>query len=242
MQINKLLNLVLNGVYSYDISSCHYNILKKNGFDLSNIDKDDKTKRNIQIGMMMKDNKELTSLLRKTTESIISEYISRNALAESDIVIRQYDGFLTTRVLRETNIAGMPLDLRHQFEIFISSIDRKMYLAKATNGDFRFKGIPNKYERIEEFYKKLCLAASMNKEMIFKNLQKIKDNFLKSKDPFLFAVPVRDKFKIFLKGYGEVEVPGPTLKVMDLEDIDRMVYFKSYIEPFTRSITLEYVR
>ena len=98
MKINKNLKLVLRDIYSYDISTCHYNILKKYGFNLSKINKDDKITRNIQIGQMMKSNSQITSLLRNTTNSLIDEYINKNGIEEDDIVIRQYDGMIITKI------------------------------------------------------------------------------------------------------------------------------------------------
>lgn len=243
MKINESLNLVLRDVYSYDISSCHYNILKKYGFDLSHIDKEDKLKRNTKIGLMMKENPKITNLLRGTTTTTIDKYLSANSIAEDDIVIRQYDGFLVKKYLRELDIDGMPLDLRDHFEIFISSTNRRMYIARSTKNRLVVKGVPNKYDELIYYYKKICNINFSNKEGIFKNLQKIKDEFLETTSPFLFGIPtVKGKVNVFLKDYGELEIAENTLKVIDVEDIDKEKYFNFYIAPFARSIVIEFVR
>lgn len=243
MKINKNLKLVLRDIYSYDISACHYNILKKYGFDLSDINKDDKITRNIQIGQMMKSNPKITSLLRNTTNSLIDDYINKNGIEEDDIVIRQYDGMIITKILTITDIGGMPLDLRHHFEIFISSINRQMYIASASNGDIKIKGVPHRYDEMNEIYRKICKINFLAKESIFRNLQKIKDQFINSNNPYLFGVPVSDeKVNVFLKEYGELEISKNTLKIIDIKDIDKEKYFSAYIEPFTKSIIFEFVR
>ena len=71
MKINENVKLVLKDVYLYDIEACHYTIMEKLGMDVSELDKSDKSQRNIEIGKMMRKNPKLTSLLRNTTKSII---------------------------------------------------------------------------------------------------------------------------------------------------------------------------
>lgn len=243
MKLNEKTNLVLRDIYLYDIEACHYNIMKNLGFDMTNIDKDDKVGRNIQIGQMMRGNPRLTKLLRGTTKSILDEYILKNRVQEDEIIIRQYDGMILTRTLRETNLKHTPLDLRKHFQIFIISIDRKSYIALDSSNQTTVKGVSYKYSKMNEIYTQLCRAVDTNRQAMFKRLQKLKDNFLNSKDPYLFGIPTKnDKCNVFLKEYGEMEVSLNLLKIMDPEDIDKQKYFDFYIRPFTKSIVFEYVR
>lgn len=243
MKLNSNLKLILRDIHVYDIEACHYRILDNLGFDLSNIDPKDKLGRNIQIGKMMKENPRITSLLRNTTESVISDYITKNNITEDEIVIRQYDGLLLTRLLENTNIGHIPLGRRKTFQIFISSIDRKKYIALDNNSEISIKGVANRYNYIDKTYLKLCKIVGFNKNSLFTHLQKIRDEILNSEDPNIFGIPNKNnKFIIFLQGYGELEVSKSTLKIMDTSDIDRERYFKYYIEPFTKSIVFEFVR
>lgn len=243
MELNKNLPLVIRDVYIYDIKACHYTILKNKGFDLSHIDPEDKKGRNIIIGKMMRDNPRLTSLLRKTTESIINDYITINNIKEDEIIIRQYDGLILTRQMKVTNIGHIPLENRQTLEKFISSINRKSYIALDTKMKVKIKGVPFMYKAMEEIYKKLCMLLDVNSNSLFNRLQKLKDDFFESDNPELFGIPVKNgKFNIFLKGYGELEVSHSTLKIMDTDDVDRERYFKFYIDQFTKSIIYEYVR
>ncbi len=243
MQLNENLNLVLRDVFLYDIEACHYTILDNLGYDMSAIDYDDKFERNKQIGKMMRENPRLTSLLRNKTETIIDEYILKNNITEDQIVIRQYDGLLLTRGLRETNVNEIPLGLRRSFEIFIMSIDRTKYIARDSVGKTSIKGIPYRYPEIDALYEKICKINFSNKSAVFKMLHKIKTDFLYSDNPYLFGVPLKDgKVNINLKGYGEMEISKPTLKIMDTDDIDKQKYFDFYITPFTKSIVVEFVR
>ena len=231
----------MRDVNVYDIEACHYTILKNKGFDLSNIDPEDKLGRNIAIGQMMRDNPRITSLLRTTTESIINDYINANNVKENEIIIRQYDGLLLTRQLKVTNIGHMPLERRQTFSHFISSIKRNSYIALVEwERKVKVKGVAHQYDVMNEIYKQLCLAIDVTKNARFERLQKIKDEFFESEDPGLFGIPLKNgKFNIFLKGYGEIEVSQSTLKIMDTDDVDRERYFHFYIEPFTKSIVIE---
>jgi len=243
MKINKNVKLILRDVYLYDIEACHYTIMTKLGLDLTGVDRNNKLERNTQIGKMMRKNPRLTSTLRNTTRSIIDEYIMRNNIMEDDIILRQYDGIIITKTLAETNIHHVPLNIRKHYQIFICSFNRKQYIAFDSEQHTSIKGIAFRYDAIDKIYEQICRVNYANKDSIFRNLQKIKDQFMSSKDPKLFGIPLKNgKVNVFLKAYGSVEISPQTLKIMDTDDIDKQRYFKFYIEPFTKSIITEFVR
>jgi len=240
MNINKNCKLFLRNIYLYDIGACHYTILERLGFDLSSIDKNDKEKRNIQIGKWMKQNPRLTDILRKTTNSIIDENILRNNVTEEELILRQYDGIIITRILQEI-VQSIPLDLCSHFEIFIISINKNRYIA-FDGVETTIKGVPHRYEKIDKLYRKVSKINFNVRSSVFENLQKIKDEILTSNDPELYCIPVGDnKYNVFLKGYGDVEITEQTVRMMDVNDIDRQKYFDFYLRPFTESITIEFV-
>jgi hypothetical protein len=245
MKTNPNMKLFLKGVYLYDIESCHYSIMNTLGLDTSMINKEDKTERNIQIGKMMRKNPKLTSLLRNTTQSIMDEYIRANNITERDIVIRQYDGILLyNKKLRITDLKGIPLNMRKEFIVFITSIDRRKYIALDNIGKVTIKGVPYKYDEMNTLYIKICkIMDSTDPIRIFKRLQEIKDYIMTTKNTKLFGIPTgKNKYNVFLKSYGQVEIEKTTLKIMDPTDIDRIKYFDFYITPFTKSIVTEFVR
>lgn len=243
MKINPNLKLVMKDLYLYDIEACHYNLVKKLGLDISELDENDKTGRNIQIGKMMRKNPRLTSVLRNTTRSIIDEYIRKNNIKEDEIVIRQYDGMILTRGLHETNVGQLPLNRRKFYQIFIASIDRSKYISLDNELKTSIKGVPFRYPHIDSVYEKICKLNFGKKSAIFRGLQNIKDAFLNSNDSKLFGVPLKNgKFNVFLTRYGEMQVSGQTLKIMDTDDIDKKRYFDFYIVPFAKSIVVDFVR
>ena len=241
MKINPHLKLILNEVYVYDIESCHYTLMKNNGFDLGDIDPEDKLGRNIAIGKMMQQNPRITDFLRTTTIALIDEYITANEIEDDDIVIRQYDGLLLTKLLHKNNIQSIPLNLRKTFDVFISSIDKSMYIAMTTSQDVSIKGVPFRYPHMDAIYKKICQLNFANKIALFKGLENIKRLVLDTTNIELFAIPNKNnRFSIFLLGYGEIEVSPGTVKLVDTDEIDKMRYFDIYISPFTKSIIAEF--
>lgn len=244
MKINDKVKLILKDVYVYDIEACHYNIMKKMGLDVSNIDSSDKLARNTQIGKMMQRNPELTSLLRNTTTSVIDNYIFENDIKPNDIILRQYDGIIITKILSKTNLGGIPLNIKDHFLIFVSSIDRNQYIALTSNLKTVIKGVANRYEKMDDMYRRICMILnSGNKESYFRNLQRLKDYIMTVDDNHLFAVPNKNgKCYVFLKEYGQLEINNQAIDILDPDDIDREKYFNYYIVPFTKSIVVEHVK
>jgi hypothetical protein len=233
----------MKDLYLYDIEACHYNIIKHLGLDTSELNIDDKIGRNIAIGKMMRKNPRLTSVLRNTTASIIDEYVRRNKIQDDEIVIRQYDGMILTRGLRETSVGNIPLNRRNFFTVFICSIDRSKYISLDSAMKTHIKGVPFRYPQMDEIFAKICKLNFGKKGAIFRGLQDIKDAFLKSNDTKLFGIPLKNgKFNIYITRYGEMQVSEQTLKIMDPDDIDKEKYFNHYIIPFTKSIVYEFVR
>ena len=151
----------------------------------------------------------------------------KNNITEDDILIRQYDGILTTKILRITDIKHIPFKKRKHFTTFIISIDRGKYIAEesfVSGGGMTVKGVSFRYPHMDVLYKKICTINFAKKSQIFIQLQKIKDDFLKSNNPYLFGVPTKKGFNIYLKGYGELQVTESTIKLMETDDIDKERY------------------
>jgi len=194
------MTLIYHDVYLYDIEACHYTILKNMGYNLE-VDASDKLQRNIYIGKLMRGNPRLISLLRKTTISVIDDYLRENKVKEDEIVLRQYDGLILTRKL------------------------------------YQVKGVSHQYDKMNQVYHKLTQLTMLNREAIFRNLDKLKQSFFNNSDLHMFAIPIDDKRVKVL----EVIISRSAIKLVSSEDIDKTKYFQYYIEPFTKSIVLEYL-
>ncbi len=240
MDINKTCSLFLKDVYLYDLSSCHYSIMDQLGFDMSEIDKDDKLKRNTQIGLLMKENPRLTSTLRTTTISIVNEYIRINDIKEDELILNAYDGIITTRRLTVSTDKYLPFDLQKYYEFMLISFDRQKYLAK-TYDKIDIKGVPHRYPAMDDMLERLLKLNFANKTSLFVNLQKIKDEVLEGDDVDLYCIPISKKeYSVFFKGYGEIQIKKNMVKILDPIDIDREKYFELYLRNFCESIVLEH--
>jgi len=212
--------------------------MERLGFDMSQIPKDDKQERNTQIGKLMRDNPRLTAALRNTTESTISSYLTLNGISEDDLILRAYDGFVSSKLLEKTTSQYIPLELRHVFEYMVIASNRQKFIA--WGGESIIKGVPHRYEAMDKMFTKLLLLRNTDKEATFTRLQKIKDEVVIGDDKALFCIPIKNKkFIIFLKGYGETEISESLVNLIDISDIDKQRYYDFYLRPFCESIVLE---
>ena len=240
MDINKTCKLFLKDVYLYDLSSCHYTIMDQLGFDMSSIDRNDKLKRNTQIGLLMKENPRLITVLRTTTISIINEYIKRNEIKPEELILNAYDGIITTRRLTITTDAYIPFDLQKYYEFMLIAFDRQKYLAK-TYDKVDIKGVSHRYPEMDKMLERLLKLNFTNKKAIFIGLQKIKDEIMNGENIKLYCIPVGEKqYSVFFKGYGETQITKNMIKVLDASDVDKEKYFELYLRPFCESIVLEH--
>lgn len=234
--------LILRDVFSYDIEACHYNLLKKFGYNVSNIDKNNKLERNIQIGKIMRDNETIKTRLRETTTRIIDDYIKFNQVNEDDIIVRQYDGIITSKRLVETTKSVLPLSLQNRYDIFLISIDRGKYIAfDNLRGNIKVKGVPNLYDGIKKYYKMLIKIVDIeNKSRILANLENFKQTFDKENDLIVFAIPSNDsEVEMIFKAFGQITVKRNTLYYMTDDEIDKNFYYDFYLHSFVQSVILE---
>ena len=208
--------------------------------NVPNVDPNDKLQRNTQIGLMMRDNPNLTGLLRNVTISTVSEYLLRNNIVDDDIIIRQYDGVIVTKLLRVTTDQYLPLDLQSIFQVFLISSDRTRYIAYDGQKNI-IKGVPYRYQGMDEMFGKILRLNYINKSAIFKGLQRIKDEIFESDDPSLFCIQKGEKYSVFLKNFGETEISQTLADHMDTSEVDRIKYYDFYIRPFAESICLEFL-
>lgn len=242
MKINPRVKLVLRDVYLYDIKSCHFTILKKLGYDVSSIEREDKIKRNIQIGYILRDNPNITTILRKTTESLVDEFILRNHIKDEEIISRQYDGLILTKPVHIVN-QYIDFGLRDIYQKFIISFDRSSYIALNNNNKTIIKGVSNRYDLMDQYYSKLLKINFLNKTSIFKSIENIKNEIINCENPELFCIPsTKDgKYEIYLLGYNKMEISETVVRMMDTDDVDKELYFIKYLEQFVKSIIIEFI-
>jgi len=236
-------NLILRDIFSYDVVACHYNLLKTFNYDVSNIDENDKVGRNIQIGKIMRDNESIKTRLRETTNRIIDDYIAFNELGEDDIIIRQYDGIITSKRLIETEKSVLPIVLQNRYDIFLISIDRQKYIAfDNLKNKVKVKGVPNLYNGILKYYNRLIRIVDIeSKSRVLENLENMRSEILNENDINVFAIDTdnEDEVDMIFKTFGQLKIKRNTLYYMTEDEIDREFYYDFYFHYFVQSVLLE---
>ncbi len=241
MQFDSNVPLFLNEVYDYDIPACHYQILKLNGIDVSDIPEDDKKTRNIKIGIMMRDNPNITKLLRSTTKELIDGYIKDNEIKSEDILLRQYDGLLLRKPIVFLSSQKINLTLKNYYSKFLISISRDSFIAD-NGSEIIIKGVPNLYPQMYDEISKIIKINFSNKNSIASSLKRMKEQ-LYTNDIDIFLVPISEiKYKVFLKKMGGFEISDSAIKLgmIEIENIDVDLYFELYFLPFFKSIVMHF--
>jgi len=239
MEINKNCKLCLKDVYNYDIEKCNYNMLISLGYDVSNIPLE-KEQRNIAIGLLQRENPNLTKILRSMVINIIDQCLTQNNVKkEEELITRQFDGFIVTRKL------GTVIDIMKctKYRDLIISPGRDFYLAiKSGSDEVLVKGISRRYEGINNFYQKLAEINFLSKIAIFKKLDFIKKELFECEKIRVFCIPTKDSksYDVCLVRHGFVNIKEGTVRLLKITDIDKEWYFDHYLKPFTDSILIEY--
>jgi hypothetical protein len=236
MWINPNCNLVLSNVFEYDIIACHWELLQNIGWDMSNIPYNDKTIRNIKIGLLQKNNPKLAHYLLDNTEGIIQYYLDKNNVKLDDIVIRVRDGLFLKTCLKD-NTSTLPIEFRGVISKFIITLDRKKYLYLRSTGDIHVKGIANK-PIDTSFYDLFKTLNFMNKTDLIRGLENIRLKIYQSENVKWFTFNNNNNFQIPIIGIGNIEVSKSGLNYIDHAEIDKKIIWEEYIWPFVQPILL----
>lgn len=236
MEISKNCHLVLTTLFSYDFSTCAYNLLKSIGWDLSNINYDDKEKRNIQIGLLQRDNPRLAKFLLNSITNLVNHYFIINDITKDNLVVRARDGFI---IKKKMNILDhtMPIDLRSVISKFIISTDRKKYLAIHMNGDVEVKGIKNKTVDVS-FYNLFKNLDFSTKRSLLIGLERMRQTILDSENILWFSTKDEDNYNVPIIGSGILKLNKASLHLIDSGEIDKHFLWEEYVWPFARSILI----
>lgn len=236
MPINQTCSLVLRDLYLYDIVSCYPTILSNMHYDFDGVDLKNKEERNIAIGKAQIGNKNLSSFLIESANNLVAFYLKENDITEDQIIVTQRDGFILTRLLKNTD-EFINMDLREFIDFLIITPDREKFLY-VSQGKLSVKGVSHKYSKLDQIYNLIMNLNFYNKKVLFQQMERIKKMVLESDEKKLFMIPNGDKFLIITKKLGNLEVDNES--VFQIQHIDKQRYYDHYFREFLESIFLEF--
>lgn len=225
---------ILSDLYQYDFSACAYNILKNSGFDVTKICFDNKKLRNIQIGLLQRDNPLLAGFISSNIENLIDFYLKENKVKKEEIILRQKDGLTLTRPITKTDMT-MPLDFVGNISKLIFSVDRHKWIIIYTGGEVVPKGfsdLPIDYSFFDMF-KNLNYS---NCKSLSKGMELIRRSVHTSTNKDWFCIEDDDQFLVPIKNMGLMKFRKSVVYNLDINDIDKRFVWEDYLWPICRAI------
>jgi len=235
--INQNCSLILHDLYYYDIVSAFPTIMSAQNYNFGNIDLNNKEERNIFIGREQLKNSNLGSFLNESVNNLTDFYLEYNEIDDNDVIFRQKDGFIITKMLAKNNLY-IEMKLRHMLSLLFIDINRQSMVYFDENNDIEIKGVRHYYKALKNIYSKFIDLDFYNKKTLTIQLKNIRDNVVLSKDKFLFAIENDDnEYTFILKNQRQIKTYD--VDFVDLEEIDKVKYFNYYFKPFLDAIYIE---
>lgn len=235
MQISKTCPLVISDLYFYDFVSAYPTILKRLDWNLSGVDLNNKTERNIYIGNLQKGNKNLSSFFQTQVDTLLDYYLGVNNISSDNVILRQKDGFITNVPLRD-NSSLMMLDKRFDISHAIISRDRRKILI-ATDDFVEVKGVSNYYKSLDMVYNEFRNLSFYSKSSLFSQMDKIKRMVFSVNEKRFYMVPRKDGYLINTH-IGLLTIKNDSL--FSLRDIEHSPYYEKFFREFIESLFLHF--
>ena len=216
--------------YSYDISSCVLKSLKVLEIEVPHIEEISslpKIERNIKIGLFWKHHPELHRIYRQFVNDVIDEYIMQ--IGPSNVILKQFDGFVSTVPLKSCTCSILPIDFRHCLDPILP-IEGNSYIGY----DLLSSNIVSKGLRFET----LGLNGLLRRLLSIESMTQLKKLFVSvmngSYDLSLYCIRERSGYFIHLNGGNKVEVNPDKLRLIKLSNINTSFYY-NLLRPILRA-------
>lgn len=196
---------------------------------MSNIEYDDKIKRNVEIGYLQKNNPEIAYYIHNSIHHLIDFYLDKNSISKDDVIIRAKDGLILRKSMKYTS-ETMPISFRGIISKMIISIDRKKYLCIKDN-DVVVKGVSKKPVDIS-FYNMFKSIDFSNKKSIVHSLEQMRKVIFSSEKCYWFCYEDEDGLMVPIKGTGYIKIKKTIIDQIDIDDIDKRIIWEEYMWPF----------
>ena len=151
-------NFIIHPIYEYDIKKANISILLNEGC----ITKDQydylyrapNEERKVTIGLMQKDNPELSNILKEGFEKARYKLVSHNNIQDNEIISIRKDAMFITRPLRYTNFGYINFIQKSIYSMMIKVNKLEFYFNLREDGyDLDVKGIKDeKLDKHQPFY------------------------------------------------------------------------------------------
>lgn len=229
---------ILSNLYEYDFSSCYFRLLKNINYDISNINFEDKKIRNIQIGLLQKDNPVLAKFLLEKTKNLIDLYLLENDLIDENVVWRQKDGIIVNKPLKKLNLS-LPIDYRNSISKLISTMKRDKLLIIYSNNSVVVKGVRNKPIDLS-FYDLFNKINFIDRKEMFISLDILRNKIFNSENVFWFSIEKDNNIYIPIKKMGTLKLTKSSLLNINPNDIDKNVLWEQYVWPYCQTLMIYY--
>lgn len=236
--INQNCSLVLRDLYYYDIVSAFPTLMKQQNYDFKDVDINDKEQRNLFIGKQQIGNQNLSGFLNESVKDLTDFYLQYNEIDDKDVIFRQKDGFILTKMLTFDN-SFVEMKLRHMISIMIIDIKREKYITFDEDNNLSVKGVRHYYHRLDEIYKMFLDLNFYDIDILCTQLQNIKNIVLNQKDISFYGIEDEDDVGMLFIYKNGKNILTRDIDFIEPNKIDRNKYFDFYFKPFIDSIFME---
>lgn len=198
---------------------------------------ENKKVRNIEIGLLQNRVPALKDYLKVMVENVMDYYITINGLTIDDIIVRQKDGIVVSKQMKE-HTKSLNLEFREHILKCIITTDRRKYLKINSEGKVECLGVPNKPMNLSflEMFRNLNFS---NKKKLAMGLEIMRQTILKSSNKQWFVRNKDDTHVIVpLIGGEQLILSKLNLTQIESDEIDRELTWNSIVWPFVESIML----
>lgn len=238
--VNKNYDFIVGAnIKEYDMKSGGFNILiSYNALSSEMIERlkaMDKVKRNIIIGKMQRENKELTKILNEGFTEYRRRFFEANMINDMNILAIRKDAIFTVNAkVKQKSFENIVFSSKNRYSSYYLLNNMQFLYSKARN-IVDIKGIDDEVLKLHEnymisFMKKLFSLNEVSNKAACDYLYKFADDYRnrKLKKGFYRELNFDSKFRIqnhYIGGYGVVG------EIVKKKDIDIMYNYNTYIRP-----------
>lgn len=185
---NKHVNFLKASIREYDMKSAGFNILKNadvlSSGELAYLEQLDKKERNIRIGVMQRDNKEIKKIITKGFMEYRKKFFEANDIKDSEVLAIKKDAiFLINKPIYNTEFGHVKFELKNKYSSYYYIDKKELYFKNGMISKIDVKGIKEgKLQRHTKFMKELIkifkIVETGNSDKVIETIRKFAKSYL----------------------------------------------------------------